>query len=256
MKKKLKSFLKDALSEDPYDAEASALLAGIYNWQAARAHKEAVACAKAGLEKNPEYRALHVQLLEAMGGIVGDAYWDNHHEVIQYYQSFLEKNPENPFALWTLLDNLITDHRYEEAEKLLTEAREKEEKVAYLTYEGYIRLGRGDREGALACFDEAIEKAPEDWVRWCFRGDLNCRLGRMKEAIADYWKCYEMQEKPRIVDGLLSLAQIYEQQKDYSEEIRVWKLYLENLREDYHTVSGPHIEEIRRRIGCLQKKLK
>ena len=84
----IKAFLKDALLEDPYDAEASALLAGIYNWQAARAHKKAAACAKDGLEKNPDYRPLHVQLLEAMGGIVGDDYWDNHHEAIQYYKEF------------------------------------------------------------------------------------------------------------------------------------------------------------------------
>ncbi|MBP3702053.1 MAG: helix-turn-helix domain-containing protein [Lachnospiraceae bacterium] len=251
----IKAFLKDALLEDPYDAEASALLAGIYNWQAARAHKKAAACAKDGLEKNPDCRPLHVQLLEAMGGIVGDDYWDNHHEVIQYYKEFQQKNPENQFSLRTLLDNLIADHRYEEAEKLLAEARHKEDKVAYLTYEGYIRLGRGDREGALACFDRAIEKAPQDWVRWCFRGDLYCRLGRTEEAIDDYWKCYEMQEKPRIVDGLLSLAQIYEQQENYAEEARVWEIYLENLREDYHTVSGPHVEEIRRRIAGLKKKL-
>ncbi len=250
----IESFLKDALLEDPYDAEASALLAGIYNWQAARAHKKAAACAKEGLEKNPEYRPLHVQLLEAMGGIVGDDYWDNHHEVIQYYKAFFEKNPENQFALRTLLDNLISDHRYEEAESLLAAARQKEDKVSYLTYEGYIRLGRGDAAGALTCFDQAVEKNPEDWVRWCFRGDLYCRLGRLEEAIADYWKCYEMQEKPRIVDGLLSLAQIYEQQQDPAQEIRVWEMYLENLREDYHTVSGPHVEEIRRRIGVLQKK--
>ena len=45
----IEAFLKDALLEDPYDAEASALLAGIYNWQAARAHKKAVACVKDGL---------------------------------------------------------------------------------------------------------------------------------------------------------------------------------------------------------------
>ena len=250
----IEAFLKDALLEDPYDAQASALLAGIYNWQAARAHKKAVACAKEGLEKNPDYRPLHVQLLEAQGGIVGDDYWDNHHEVIQYYQAFLRKNPENPFALRILLDNLIADCRYEEAEKLLAAARQKEDQVAYLTYEGYIRLGCGDRDGALACFDQAVEQAPEDWVRWCFRGDLNCRLGRTEEAIVDYWKSYEMQEKPRIVDGLLSLAQIYEQQENAAEEIRVWEMYLENLREDYQTISGPHVEEIKRRISELKKK--
>ena len=249
----IEAFLKDALLEDPYDAEASALLSGIYNWQATRAHKKAAACAKEGLEKNPNYRSLHVQLLEAMGGIVGDGYWDNHHEVIQYYKEFFQKHPDNQFALYTLMDNLITDHRYEEADKLLAEAREGGDKVAYLTYEGYIHLGRGDRERALGCFDKAVEQAPDDWVRWCFRGDLHCRLGRTEEAIADYWKCYKMQEKPRIVDGLLSLAQIYEQQGDAANEIKVWTMYLDNLREDYQTVSGPHVEEIRRRIAVLKK---
>jgi len=251
----IEGFLKEALREDPYDAEASALLAGVYNWQAARAHKKAIACAKEGLEKNPKYRSLHVQLQEAMGAIVGDGYWDNHHEVIQYYKEFYEKNPDSQFALYTLLDNLITDHRYDEAEELLAGARQKKDQVAYLTYEGYIRLGRGDREGALACFDRAIEQAPDDWVRWCFRGDLYCCLGRTEEAIADYWKSYEMQKTPRIVDGLLSLAQIYEQKKEYAQEIRVWETYLENLRDDHHTISGPHVEEIRRRIVGLQKKI-
>ena len=249
----IEQFLKEALLEDPYDAEAAALLAGIYNWQAARAHKKAAACAKEGLEKNPDYRSLHVQLLEAQGGIVGDDYWDNHHEVIQYYKTFLQKNPDNQFALRTLLDNLIADHRYKEADKLLAEARKKGDKVAYLTYEGYIHLGRGDVDRAIGCFDRAVELDPDDWVRWCFRGDLNSRLGRMEEAIADYWKCYEIQEKPRIVDGLLYLAQIYEQQGDAANEIRVWTMYLDNLREDYQTVSGPHVEEIRRRIAFLKK---
>lgn len=41
-----------------------------------------------------------------------------------------------------------------------------------------------------------------------------------------------MQKAPRMTDGLLSLAQIYEDGKNYKMALEVWQKYLEVMEED------------------------
>lgn len=247
-------YLKEAVIDYKYDTDAHVLLAGLYCWQARLAGRAAAEYAKQGLAVHPDCRDLHVCLVEAEKGVTGDGYLDNHTELIRYYREFLEKHPNHGFACRILLDQLIADGRFEEAELLLKERKKNGADFRDHIFEGMLKLGKGDGDGALEQMNRAVEQYPDIWQTWCFRGDLLVRLGRQKEAEADYKHCFEMQKAPRLSDGLLALAQIYEEQKDYEKAAAVWETYIQVLKEDYNIVTGETVEQAKRKIADFGKR--
>ncbi len=56
---------------------------------------------------------------------------------------------------------------------------------------GYLQYERGDFEGAIASFDEAIKLKPDFYKVWYNRGEALVDLKRFEEAIASYDKAIE-----------------------------------------------------------------
>ncbi|MBN2797397.1 MAG: helix-turn-helix domain-containing protein [Clostridia bacterium] len=246
-------FLNEKLDEDKKNARALGDLAHLYNHRAKSLHEVAGDYAKAALALEPESKSFHVALWDAYHAVCGDGYYDNHFEVIQYYKDFLKTNPNQRRALIILIENLLADQKYSEAKKYVNELKTHHRDYTFYMYLGDITLAEGNLEEAKNNWNQGVNLYPKVWQAYCSRADRLARLGLTEEAISDYEKCMAVQESPRIVDGLLSLAQIYEELKDYNKAIEVREKEIEIYKTDYKITSGETLDRPRREIERLLK---
>ena len=95
-------------------------------------------------------------------------------------------------------------------------------------------------------------KVEDRYIFYIFEGDIQLGLGhREEEAMKDYHQCFDMQEKPRLVDGLCSLAPLYEERGDYERAIKIWEQYMMVLQEDHGITTGEALDAPMREIERL-----
>lgn len=245
-------FLEGVLKSDPKNVRACSCLAYLYNHRAASDHDMASEYAKKALELAPDDKGGWVAFLEANNGVCGDEWYDNHFEVIEYFREFLKKNPGNYRGLYAIIENLLDDDRFEEAVPYIQQIRTAANTGQYEVYMGDVMFGKGDPEKALEYWNAAVEHFPDRWQSYCDRADGLKKLGRYEEALADYEKCFEMQEPPRITDGLHSMAQVHELLGDFDAAIRDRQRIIKCLREEHKTLSGEGIDSQKREIERLK----
>lgn len=247
-------FLEGILAGEPKNIRAYSCLAELYNKRAESDHETASEYAKKVLELDPNDKRGWVAFLEANGGVCGDEWYDNHFEVISYFADFLKKNPGNYRGLYAIIENLLDDERYDEALPYIEQMRTAAQTQQYDTYMGDVMFGKGNVEKALEYWNAAVEHYPARWQAYCDRADRFKKLGRYEEALADYNKCFEMQEPPRLTDGLHSMAQVHELLGDFDAAIEDRQRIIKCLREEYKTFSGEEVDSQKREIDRLKQK--
>lgn len=249
-------FLEEVLKEEPGNVRAYENLADLYNHRAHSDHELASEYAKKVLDLEPDNKGGWVAYLEANGGVCGDEWYDNHFTVIEYFKKFLERNPKNFRGLYAIIENLLADHRYEEAVPYIEELKIVKNNYQYDMYMGDVAFGKGHLEKAKELWDMAVEEFPNTWQAYCSRADRYKKIGMIEEALKDYEMCFVMQEPPRITDGLYSLAQLHERMGDYKAAIEDRKRIIQCLREDYQVTGGESIDESIREIERLKSLMK
>lgn len=246
------AFLEGVIREEPGNVTAYEYLADLYNHRAKSDHEKASEYAKIVLERNPDSKRGWVAFLEANNGVCGDEWYDNHFEVIAYFDNFLKKNPKNFQGLYAIIENLLADGRYEDAVPYIKDLQEiKDDHQAYM-YLGDVAFGNGDHVTARKQWDLAVEKSPKAWQAYCSRADRYKKIGLVQEAIEDYEKSFEIQSSPRLTDGLYSLVQIYEGRNEYDKAIETYERILKCLREEHDQVFGAAEEFCKKEIARLQ----
>ncbi len=246
-------FLEGVLQSEPKNVRACICLASLYNHRAASDHETASEYARKAMELNPEEKGGWVAYQEANNAVCGDEWYDNHFEVIEYYKNFLKKNPGNYWGLYGIIENMLDDDRFDEAIPYIEQIRAAKT-GQYDVYMGDVMFGKGNPEKALEYWNAAVEHYPERWQSYCDRADGFKKLGRYEEALADYEKCFTMQEPPRISDGLYSMAQVHELLGDYDAAVEDRKRIIKCLREEYNTFSGESIDGQKREIERLKRR--
>lgn len=246
------SFLEERLKLDPKDLRAIGNLASLYNHRACSDHELASDYAQKVLEMDPDDKGGWVDFLEASGGVCGDEWYDNHFEVIRFFEDLLIKYPGNYSCLYALLENLIADGRYDEALPYIEQIKKAKKNHQYLLYTGDVAFGKGHTEEAKEIWEKMIKEFPDIWQAHCCLGDGYAKLGMYDEAIAAYEKSYDMQKKPRIVEGLCSMAQLHEAHKEYDKAIKDYQRLIDNLKEDYDVTDGEQVDRYVREIARLK----
>ena len=245
-------FLNDVLKDEPENEQALSNLAALYNHRAASCHELASYYAEQLLEKYPDEKDGWVAYLEANNGTCGDDWYENHFEVISFFEKFLEKNPGNYQGLYAIIENLLADNRYDEAVPYIEQIKSAKKNHQYLCYMGDVAFGKGDVKTARTLWEQMVEEYPDIWQAHCDLGDGYRRLGMYEKALDEYEKCFTMQQQPRIVDGLCSMAQIHEQQKQYGLAINDYERIIDCLKEDYHVKKGEQLDWYLRKIERLR----
>lgn len=153
-----KKFLSELLIKDSKNVEARCLLAKLYNHRAKSDHELAKNYVKEALLYDPTNRSLHVRLIEASHGITGDGYIDNHLELINFDKHFITENPAYIMGYIILINQLISDCRFKEANQIIEQARKIEDHYVFYFFEGDIALVLGNREKAIEIWNNTVER--------------------------------------------------------------------------------------------------
>ena len=251
--KHAEKFLKDVIMSDRKNPRANSDLAYLYNHRASSLQEKAAEHAKTALIYEPNNKEHHIAIWDAYHAVCGDGYLDSHFEVIQYYKEFIDKNPKNWTAIISLIENLFAARRHSEAKPYIEKMISIKRDYLYEMYLGDIELAGGNTERALKHWDEGVDGYPEVWQAYCCRADRLRKLGFLERAIDDYIKCMDVQEAPRMTDGLISLTQIYEEQGHYHKAIKAREKQIQILKEEFNILIGEQIDKPKRDIERLSK---
>ena len=240
--------------EDGYrPADCYALLADMYNHRARSLKSRAEEYAWESLMREPGEKGALAELNEAMNGYTPDWYARNHHLLINRLNEYLELQPDNWRTCLWLLDNLMDDYRFDEAEEVLLSLEKCDATFRTPLYKGLLKWHRGDKAVAYEIWNQMGKDFPDDWMVYLSLGDVKAMEGKYEEAIAYYRKGVEVQKAPRYVDSFESMAHIYELMGDPASAIRVYEEELVILREEWDTEIGETADIVRREIARLRK---
>lgn len=235
-------------------ADCHRLKADLYNHQADFLHQQAAEAAKAALAIDPDCEGALGELNTAMHGFIPDWCVRNHHKQIEYLQGFVRKHPKNWKAHMWLLDNLIDDRRFDEAEAVLKDLSRCDDTFRTPLYRGLLSRAEGKAEEAQAAFEKMAADFGDEWCTWFTLGDIAAGELRWDDAVSLYRKGIAKQKAPKYVDGFESIAQICEIAGNIPGAIAALEEELVVLKEDWNTEKGETADVVRREIMRLQKK--
>lgn len=102
------------------------------------------------------------------------------------YEQALRLDPDHALAYYNL-SSLVRTTGGKDFERMLDEAIEKNPSLSYTWMErGYYRLERGDYQGALHDYNQAVRLAPKDAEAWLNRGLAREKLKDFEGAYKDF----------------------------------------------------------------------
>ena len=246
---KAESFLLEQLSTNPNDLHALTVLGDLYHEYAIRLDEKAAAYTKQALALNPDDKSLHNTFHNAMHG--GRLDWNvaNHTALIQYYQNFVQEHPTIPRAYLYLLDNLIDDGRLDEAIKVLERRRTVIQDCFNDFYRLLIYESTNGFQATRKEYDNYLEENQE-WQAYFLVAGRYASHGEYIKAIALFEKSFELQPKPRYIDHLESIAQLYLRMYKKNEAKHAYKRELQLLKEEWHQDDSADVQ----RVKALLKK--
>lgn len=250
-----RTFLLDMARREPENEKPLVLLADMENQLAEEHQRRAAEYARESLKRNPRQKGGHVALIQAMKGAFTDWCAYNHHELIDWYKEFVERNPDYVSGYLWLMDQLMVDERMEEAAEYLERMAELDHTFRTPLYRGLVAWGKGEREDALAIWEEMCRIYPDEWCVWLWMGDLMARSGRYEEAKAHYRRSLETQKAPRYTDGTTSIAHVCEIQKDWAGAVAAHEEELAILAAEWDTTTGEQVDQHHREIARLKAQM-
>ena len=244
-------YLKSCLGKDDLDAEATLLLAMLYNKRANEYHELAKPLARGALRKLPGRKDAFSAVFDAEGGPYMDWNCINHAAMIDFYKEETEKHAVDIRYYFWLLDLLIDDCRTAEAREYAERMRAVEHSYHYEMYMGCICRAECDLPGALDWWQKMLDRYPEKWQVWFEYGSFTAKLGRYDEALEYFRRAMPMRGRPRFTDCEDAIAQICLIQGDIPGAIEANRQMLRVMKEDWVS-EGEGVDSILREIERLE----
>lgn len=249
-----REFLINKGNREPDNGKVYEFLADMELHLAHEHHEKAEIYAKEALRRDPNLRNPHSALCTSMNGHIPDWNAVNHYLLIEYYQDFIQKNPDNRSAYMWLMDQLIDDYRLDEAEAYCDRFAEIDCSYRVQLYRGMIAWQKGERDSAFIIWEQMESEYPAEWCVWHHKGDYLVRSGKYDEALLYYRKAMDVQKTPPLLDPLQAIAQLCEIRGDLTGAIAAKREEAERIEKDWK-ISGEELDSIIRDIQRLEKKL-
>lgn len=260
--KEYEEFLTAQLEENKDRTMILGLLARLYHHRMEADARRVSKYAREAIMLAPEQKECQWLLQMAEG----DAPWDwniaNHAGVIDFYKSVIgadKGTPKTPLPYYYLIDDLIADHRTEEA-------REYVEKCAALpghkpflleVYRAHIALAEYDEAGADGIMEAALEKYGDISGFLFESAQYYAKKCDYEKAIEFYEKSWASEEdkKPRYTDALQGIALIYEILGQREKTVETYDRWINCLREEWGFAADDRavVETEREKARVLQK---
>lgn len=234
--REFEEFLKTQIASEQYKKRATDLIAYLY-WH--RMHSYALKVrryAKEAIRMAPGEKGCQWMLNMAEGHTVWDWNIANHIKAIEFYRELVNEYPESELPYLYLLDNLIADHRADEAEEVLAKmsALKDARPVIIQVYRAHIALARFDEQGADRIMEELIAANPEDSACLFEAAQYYAKKCAYKRAIGFYERSFELtNRRPRFQDELMGIADIYQIMGDYRKAAETYDRIVDLLRDEW-----------------------
>ena len=250
------------LSEKPEDRpQALSLLADLYHHRMEADGRRVSRFARESIRLAPEKKDCQWLLQKAEGSIAWDWNCANHSKVIDFYKKVIAGDhiePHTPLPYFYLIDNLLADHRADEAEEYLAAFEKLPAHRPFMAavYRAHIALARFDEKTADAIMEKAIADFADEGDMLFEAAQYYARKCDYERAIAFYEKSYahDAQHKPRFTDALQAIAMIHEIRGEYKEAADTYDRILENLRNEWGMTEETAVKEAEAERERLRKK--
>ena len=234
--REFESFLQTELKDGKHQKRATELIAYLY-WHRMNAEaQKATRYAKEAIRRAPGEKGCQWILNKTDNHAVWDWNLANHTRAVNFYRELAEANPKAALPYMYLLDNLIADHRADEAERWLDRycALEKAHPVMKRVYRAYIALARFDEPAGDRIMEDLLAEQPENDA-------VLFETAQYYAAKADYKKAIDMYERafaadprrPRFTDALMGIADIYEIVGDYAHSAKTYDRIIDLLENEW-----------------------
>lgn len=205
---------------------AKALLARLYRNRADEYLARSAKLAKQALEKDPQDENIHSVLCGPLWGC-----WDltNRHDLIAFYYDLIRQTPGNLHAYEYLAELLTADGRLDEADQIVNKIDAMDHSLRTYRIKAKIEVKRGNIEKAESLLDQMTDEYPGDPSAWSYKADAYADLGAYDDAVKLYAKAAGLSSPPRYIDNDLSIAHIYEIQKNFQGAAREYRKIIDIL---------------------------
>ncbi len=155
-------------------------------------------------------------------------------------------------------DNLLADHRADEAEKVLERLCRLEDSNPILNevYRAHIALARFDEPTADQIIEGLLAAHPDDSVCLFEAAQYYAEKADYQKAIGLYERSFEKETRwPRFQDDLLGIRDIYEIMGDYRKAADTCDRILELLKEEWGITVGDDLKALEEKKASLLAKM-
>ena len=252
-------YLKSQLNSEQHNKRATELIAYLYWHRMNAAAQKVRRYAKEAIRRSPAEKGCQWMLNMAENHYIWDWNISNHSKAIDFYREIVEANPNNTLPYAYLLDNLIADHRAEEAEKVLDRlcALEGANPIITQVYRAYIALARFDEKTADEIILRLTEQYSDDSVCLFEAAQYYAMKCDYQKAIGYYERSFaNTKRKPRFQDELQGIAEIYEIMGDYVNAANTYDRIIALLRDEWGMTEETALKDAQSEKARLLEKAK
>ena len=250
-------FLKGQLATEQNKKRATGLIAYLYWHRMDSYARKASRYAREAVQATPDEKDCQWILQKAEGHAVWDWNLANHGKGIEFYRDLVEKNPEDRLPYLYLLDNLLADHRAQDAEKYLARyaALPNVSPIRVEIYRAYTALARFDEPAADGIIQALGEKYPDDFVYLFEAAQYYARKCDYDKAIVLYERSFALEpRRPRFQDELMAIADIYEIRGDYRKAAATYDRIIDLLEKEWGLTEEVELQQAKREKARLLAK--
>ncbi len=218
-------FLKARLDAGQDRKRATELIAYLYWHRMETYAKKVRRWAKEAVRLSPDEKGCQWMLQKAEGHAAWDWNISNHTEAIGFYRELLEAAPDSKMTCFYLLDNLIADHRADEADAVLGRLRALPDANPILceVYRAHIALARFDEKTADGIMEALAAANPDNWIALFEAAQYHASKCEYEKAIEYYELSFERTtRRPRFQDELMGIADIYRIMGKWDKAAETW----------------------------------
>lgn len=255
----IETYLQEQIKDKDLEYRCTYLLAYLYTRKLMSDSKKIKKFATKGIKLDPQKKDCQWMLGKTGNYDCWD--WDmcNHTEAINFYKEVYEENKDSSLTLCFLIDNLIADKRADEASKYL-EIYEKlrPDNVALISaYKAGIALARFDEAKADAIMDKLEQDHKDDPACLFEIAQYYAKKAQYEKAIKYYEDSFEKDPaRPRYIDALLSIADIYDIMGDIKKEIETYDRIIVCSKDEWGMDEEIEMKETIDKRNSLLNKLK
>ena len=229
-------FLKTQLSDPKNKQRATDLMAYLY-WHKMNAYaQKAAKYAKEAVRMAPGVKGSQWVLNRAAGHAAWDWNMSNHTAAIDFWRETVEVDPSVRLPYLYLIDNLLADHRADEAERYLARLRALPDADPILNeiYRAHVALARFDEAEADRIVEELLAAHPDDAVCLFEAAQYYAAKCGYDRAIELYERSFQKTaRRPRFQDELMGIADIYQIRGDYRKAAETYDRILDLLEHEW-----------------------